>query len=230
VKSSRPMHVLAALAGFVLSAPGANADLVTANSVPIATPSLGIVTSGGTVLPALTLVSGEYRGLGLDFPAQPNGTAVAVTTLSGVNVWAPAGPAPGISPPWYTLDYSRQVSGAFVVPGTSTPMTVSSLTLEVMGGGSFEVSALAANGNLIRSEMSPTGTGPNGGELYAINDPGVRSFDVVRSGLPANSGSLSYAPWGISEVSFTRATAPEPGSLVLAVLGALGLATRFRRG
>jgi hypothetical protein len=70
---------------------------------------------------------------------------------------------------------------------------------------------------------------PNGGKLYTFQPgSGITSFSVFAPVLDPQPGAPAPNPaWGVAEVSFTLAHAPEPSSLLLAGLGVLGVAARF---
>ncbi len=126
------------------------------------------------------------------------------------------------------IRYNGTWSGAsFVQPGTQTPTTVSSVTLEILGRP-VTADFFNTHGQLLGT-ASLGSTGPHGGHLYTFTGPGISSFSVFAPVIDpppgAASPTLAINPaWGVAEVSFTPAHAPEPSSFILAGLGALGVA------
>jgi hypothetical protein len=160
--------------------------------------------------------------LGLNF------SFAAITHLDGVNVWAPAQPqgipAHGIPSGPYPpplIIYESWQGGNFIVPGTMKPTSVYSMMLEIVGA-SVTVDAFNSRWQELGS-VGPDGMGSHGGRLYKFSSGDISAFSIS---VPVMAPSdANYPAWGVAEVSFT--TNPEPSSLVLAGLGALGLAARF---
>jgi hypothetical protein len=208
----------------VFAASAARAEWITPDS--ISNPPGAVGSANGTAVPVGNLVSTQYTGLGLNF------TAAAITHLNGVNVWAPvptfAEPAVGVvggppasSPPPYIWYGPWMPGGNFVVPGTLKPTSVYSMTLEIMGAP-VSVDAWTSRGQALGS-VGPDRIGPHGGNLYTISGGGISSFDVF---VPVmDPPDTNYPAWGLAAVSFSNN--PEPSSLVLAGLGALGLAAQL---
>jgi len=220
---------------FCLAVPTAWADVITPDSIAKPPPAVG--WADGTRVYANNLVTAQYAGLGLDFAR-----GAAITRLNGVNVWAPTQPVPqpfvriipGGPPlpfPVARISYNGTWAGGnFVVPGTLTPTTSSSVTLEIVGRP-VGVGFFNPSGGLLGT-ATVGGMGPHGGELYTFTRSGISSFSVfapvIDPPLGVASPTVAFNPaWGVAEVSFTPAHAPEPSSLVLVGLGALGLAARF---
>lgn len=213
---------------FGLAAPFAQGSLITPDSIP--NPPQAVGSADGTPVPAANLVTSQYAGLGLSF------SSAAITRINGATVWAPvqmyavpagqiAGQPPPIAPP-PAIGYEPWSGGFFVLPGTSKPASISSMTLEIVGASvgvdiwNSQWQGLGTVG------PGPNGIGPHGGRLYTFSGRDISSFDVfvpIIDGLPP--ADIHYPAWGIAQVSFT--TNPEPSALVLAALGALGLAGRF---
>lgn len=220
---NRP-HWFALAAVFSFVTPAAHAEIITPDSIPNL-PS-AIASTGGTAVPLGNLVSSQYSGLGLNF------SFAAITHMNGTEVWSPAQPlvAPpigvaGSPPPNYPpaqIGYMTWLAGGnFVAPGTLKPTSVYSMTLEIVGAP-VTVEALGSRWQELGS-TGPDGIGPHGGSLYTLGGGGIRAFTVS---VPVRAASDdNYPAWGVAEVSFSNN--PEPSSLVLAGLGALGLAARF---
>jgi hypothetical protein len=220
--------VLAAV--LTMAAEEVRADVITPSS--IANPPGAVGWANGTPVYANNLVTAQYAGLGLNFTA-----GAAITNLNGVNVWAPTEPLlqplfrtiPGGPPPFPVarISYNGTWGGAsFVQPGTQTPSTVSSVTLEILGRP-VTIDLFNAQGQLMGT-ASLGGTGLHGGQLYTFTGSGISSFSIFAPVIVPPPGAMAINPaWGVAEVSFTPAHAPEPSSLILAGLGALGLAARF---
>ena len=211
------------------------ADVITPAS--IAHPPAAVGWANGTPVYANNLVTAQYAGLGLNFAS-----GAAITNLNGVNVWAPTEPLlqplsrtiPGGPPlpfPVARISYNGTWGEAsFVQPGTQTPTTVSSVTLEILGRP-VTVDLFNAQGQLM-GIASLGGTGLQGGQLYTFTGSGISSFSVFAPVIDPPPGAASPTmainpAWGVAEISFPPAHAPEPSSLILAGLGALGLAARF---
>ena len=198
--------------------------MITPNSIPNP-PSA--VAAGGLVYPS-NLVTTQYAGLGLNF----GGTGSAITQLNNISVWTPisTGPIVGAGNAVGAPNYSFILGANFVSPGSLNPTTVSSFSFDTIGlTGPPTVEANGLNGQPLNIVPVPVGnpalTAPDGYQsmTWAFTRVGISSFSVI----PPNSQT---GAWGVSAVSFTptTASAPEPSSLVLAGLGALGLAARWR--
>jgi hypothetical protein len=106
----------------------------------------------------------------------------------------------------------------------STPTTLETI------GGQPQLFVYGRNGQLLNlPPILQNRAGPHGGELWTFTGSGIASFSGFTSPIDSmgqGNGPLPN-PWGIAEVSFTPASTPEPTSLFLAGLGALGLAARL---
>lgn len=204
---------LAIAVGLVTST--ARAEMITPDS--ISNPPSAVSSANGTAVSTSNLVSTQYAGVGLNF-----GGAEAITKLNGVSVWAPVGGVVGSSAG--AINYAWGVAGSFQVPGLSNQMTVSSLSVDIIGvSGTPLLELNGLNGQPLNIVPVLQNTPrADGGQVWTFTGAGIHSFSVAASGS-------TDGPWGVSAVSFTPATAPEPSSIVLAGLGVLGLAARFAR-
>lgn len=219
---SRLWFALAASVGFAASV--VRAEMITPDSIP--NPPAFVGSANGTAVYTSNLVSTQYKGMGLNF------SFAAITRLNGVTVWAPVQPQaipasvvvgwpPSNYPPGRIGYMTWMAGGNFVVPGTVKTTSVYSMTLEIVGAP-VAVEALNSRWQGLGS-VGPNGIGSHGGHLYTLRGGGISGFTVS---LPVMAPSdANYPAWGVAGVSFT--TAPEPPSLILAGLGALGLAGRF---
>jgi hypothetical protein len=231
----RPRHWMTLVFAFYVSGPVARADIITPDSIAHPPGAVGSANFTPIYSPG-DLATTQYKGLGLNF-SSTGGSTTALTNLNGVNVWAPAEPVghpnvqvaggPPVNYPIAQLNYNGTWGGAsFVQPGTQTPTMVSSVTLEILGRP-VTVDLFNAQGQLMGT-ASLGGMGLHGGQLYTFAGSGISSFSVVAPVIDPPPGAMAINPaWGVAEVSFTAAHAPEPSSLVLAGLGVLGLAGRF---
>ncbi len=209
---------------FVFAAPAAQAEWITPDSIP--NPPSAVGSAAGTYVYSSNLANEQYARVGVTFPG-----LLAITHLDGTSVWAPIKqlPAPGVggglpaNPPVGRIDYNSLVGASLVIPGKLTRTSVSSLSVEVLGQTGAAVNVAGFNGQPLN--LNPRISSIPGGQLWAFSGAGISSFTVTPplDPLPNNS---STPAWGVSGISFTPSSAPEPSSLVLAGLGALGLATR----
>jgi|SRR5579884_1132105 len=198
--------VLAVTFGFTTQA--AQAGMITPDSIP--NPPSAVDSANGTPVFSNNLVTTQYAGVGLNFFDR-----AAVTRLNGISVWVPTGVTVSNAALAGRIDYAWGVGGNFLSPGSFNPGTVSSLSVTILGGAGVSVYGLHNQILNIAPSISSTADA----QVWTFNAPGISSFSTI----PPISGQ-----WGVAEVTFTPASAPEPSSLVLAGLGALGLATRLR--
>jgi hypothetical protein len=230
---SRRWSTLAVL--FVFTAPAVRAGMITPDSIP--NPPSAVGSANGTPVYTSNLVTTEYKGLGLNFShaaAILNG--VAITNLNGTSVWAPteglarpgnsiAGSTP-VGNPVAQINYSSKLSGSIVSPGSLNPTTVSSLAVQIVGDAAVSMNVYGFNGQ--RLNITPLIGSIAGVQDWTFTGTGISSFSaVVAPPIGAHPGAITNTAWGVAGVSFTPASAPEPSSLLLAGLGALGLVTRL---
>jgi len=189
---------------FGVVAPAARAEMITPDSIPHPPSAVGSV--GGTPVYSSNLVTTQYAGLGLNFDV------AAITRLNGISVWAPIGIAVG--GPAGAIDYAWGVNGDLHSPRVSNLTTITSLSVNIIGDASVTVSGL--NNQILN--IAPVIRSTGDAHVWTFTGAGISSFATAPS---PTSGS-----WGIAQVSFILDTAPEPSSLILASLGALGLAVR----
>jgi hypothetical protein len=204
-----------------ITAPAARAELITSDSIP--NPPSAVSSANGTPVSTGNAVIGQYSGFGLLFPWE-----TAITRLNGVSVWAPVN-----SPADQTGQLSKGaiiyhegwgVLGRIVRPISLNPTTVSSLTVKILGSSSVSVHVYGygPNGHLLN--ITPSVGSIAGEQDWTFSGPGIGSFYATQD-------ATSSSPWGVAAASLAPAPTPEPlpepGGLVLAGLGALGLASRL---
>jgi hypothetical protein len=215
-----------ALAAFGFAASAAQAEWITPDSIP--NPPAAVASANGTPAYADNLVWTQYGRFGLEFTTPWN----AITHLNGVPVWAPVGMPPyGYS--WGKINYYAQWYGAYLY-GMKGRMTVSSLTVETIknsGQLSLWVIGQESNQPLKITPTVQSVPGSNGEEIWNFKGSGIYGVAAILTPPPVAVGSsTSVNPaWGVAAISFDPppGQVPEPSSLVLAGLGALGLAARF---
>jgi hypothetical protein len=212
---------------FVFAASAARAEWITPDSIP--NPPATVASANGTPVSPGNLVNSQYSGLGLTF----GNSWTAITNLNGVAVWAPVAVPFGSSSG--NINYYTQWNGAYLNTLTNRAnMTVSSLTVETIGNpGFFSMHVYGRTGPYVPLNITPVVQsipGTNDERLWTFTGAGIWSFSAsvvpppgYAHGLPIN------APWGVAAVSFAppAGDTPEPSTLVLAGLGALGLTARF---
>lgn len=212
---------------FSFATPAAHAEMITPDSIP--NPPASVDSANGTPVYSGNLVSSQYASMGLTFNSW-----TAITHLNGVSLWAPVGmpyPTPGQNAGNinYYSTWNEAYFNSFV---TRANMTVSSLIVETMGNsGRLSLTAIGLNGKPLQiTPLVQTISGSRGEESWSFNGSGIYAFTAVLAPPPALfSSNMPINPaWGIASVSFAPAgQTPEPSSLLLASLGALGLAARF---
>lgn len=204
---------------FGLITPAARAELITPDSIP--NPPSAVASTAGTPVNNNNLVMNQYAGLGMSFVS-----LMAITHLNGVSAWVPVlseggGWTRGSWPPHFplqTVDYGGANLG-FVSASTLNPTTVSSLSVQIVGNQPLAMSVYGVNGQTLH--IAPVIQSLSSSQVWTFNGVDISSLSVVPT-------TTNISPWGVSGVSFTP-TVPEPSSLLLAGLGALGVAARRLR-
>ncbi len=227
------------VAGLLLVAPAARAELLTPASIAAPPPTVPAVHGAG--VPADALVDDQYRQRGVSF------RGAALSEVGGVTVWVPVG-APTWPSSWGPSNdegtvnfapgassWSGMVIGTLTDPEDAAPATTDRVSVEFMGVAPDGV-ALALydlDGNLIGNPWETSGPGPHGGVVVAAELPGIAEFQAYR--FINSTGETN--PWGVAQVEFGTSnaapppiTTPEPSGLALAALGAAGLALAYWRG
>jgi hypothetical protein len=215
---------------FIFASQAARAGMITPDSIP--NPPSSVASAQGTPVYTNNFVIGQYSGLGLVFPR-----GSALTQLNGMSVWAPVSPPPKLAGPSSSgsasgsigsIAYAWSLLGRFVLPGSLNPTAVSSLTVGTLGNPSLSMSVYGLNGQ--RLNIIPVIGSIAGVHDWTFTGRGISSFFatvVPPPGGGAHPGAITNPAWGVAGVSFTPVSGPEPSSLVLAGLGALGLVTRL---
>lgn len=218
----RPMLALAALA---LAAAPATADYITPDSVPHPLPSTFDGVMWSPVAEA-DFATTQYAALGLTFPVRvltPQVTyATAVALVQGVNAWAAVlrySFDDGTVSAGVTMDAVGVVVGDFTQPAGSV-----AVDLVLQGDAFLSVTAFRADG----SSQSTFTNGGTGTHRFTLEGDGFVGFAAGASPDFTASADVPFA-WGVAAVEVRPAVAqavPEPGTIVLAALGALGLMAR----
>ena len=231
-------HWFALVIAFALAAPLARGSLITPDSIP--NPPSAVGSANGSPVAMNNLVTTQYTGLGFTFF---NG-GTALTSLNGIAVWAPVQPLgiaikdpfPPPNLPWGKINYYTPWYGGNINSlATRNPMTVSSLTVTTIGNpGSLSLAVFGRNPQPLNiTPLVQSIPGSNGEETWTFTGSGIYGFTASEAVIDAPGlGKMPVNPaWGVAAISFTPSIgqSPEPSSLVLAALGALGLAGRFRR-
>jgi PEP-CTERM motif-containing protein len=213
VHTFRSWHWSTLAVFFVFTAPTARAGMITPDSIP--NPPSAVASAQGTNLYANNYVSTQYAAVGLEFSS-----GAAITRLNGIPVWAPIGVAINAMG---AIDYAHTIFGRLVALGTLNPTTVSSLSVEIISlySGTPGLGVDGLNGGTLNNlvPVLQNTPGPHGGQVWTFTGSSISAIWVAASDTPGT--------WGVAEISFTPASAPEPSSLILAGLGALGLAARL---
>ena len=116
------------------------------------------------------------------------------------------------------LDLLTSVNGSFVVPGTTTLRSVSSLSVEagLAANGSLRLDVFDINHVLLGSTVNDDGTGPHDRSLMTLNIPGMTFFSVS---TPGND------TFGVNQLDFDGdlSAIPEPSTLPLLGSSLVGL-------
>jgi hypothetical protein len=200
----------------------------------IANAPLGVGVGDGAPVLLADRVTDQYSSLGIQFPqvavTKDVSYGTAMTWVGGIKVWAPAFIFQGnASVDMGTVSF---MNGQLVVPGTNTPTTTSSLSVELINQNpawNILVYAFDAKGNLLGQLTDSHQTGSHGGDILTIQVSGISSFFTHAD--PLSWTAMGKPDWGIAGLEFGTAplAAPEPGGVVLLGLGMLGLTVAVGR-
>ena len=207
----------------------ARAGVITPDSIASPPTAVTPLAQGTAVLPAQQ-ASDQYAGLGLLF-----GNA-AIGEINGVKVWVPTlNPFdPDHPPPSNSLNF---VAPAFVLAGVNVPgnrdapaktdLFRAEFVFDAGVTGTPVMVATDMHFGMQLKSVQSIGTGPHGGVLEELQGANMSIFGM--SGMPA----AETTNWGIAEIEIgpltAVQTAPEPGTLALAVLGSLSVIGYLRR-
>ena len=212
--------------------------MITPNSIH--NPPAAVGSANGTPVYASNLVNSQYMGLGLGF----GNSRTAITSLNGVPVCGA-----GWSRRQSECSHIRRPTSKIPRRGNRLLQYVvwskSQLARDAGSDNGFRVN----RGNDWESRFSLAGgfgrnglplniapvvqsvPGSNGEQIWTFTGSGIYGFTAVEAVIdPLGPGKLAVNPaWGVAAVSFTppAGQTPEPSSVVLAGMGALGLAVRF---
>ncbi|HBI41370.1 MAG TPA: hypothetical protein DDY78_00745 [Planctomycetales bacterium] len=218
-------------------APAARAGLVTPDS--IASPVISWSASGPAIFGGPVAVNGivtdQYQGLGLLFPAQtvgePNTTySTAVIRLNNHDVFAGAYLArtPTGLVNYVSANAPAGVTAALVLPGTTTPDMADSVTVSFESTGPIlgQLKAFDKNGRLLKTVTTQIGgvlDTPVELDVAGIQSIYATAYLPIIDPLPG-FGYIAGRPdfyWGVSSIEWHEA--PEPAGFVLGGLGMFAL-------
>jgi len=194
--------------GALVSASGMRADAINGSATGLASPTQTI-TFGEIALPANTMVTTQYSGLGVSFA--PNGY---YDPQIGYGLTNDIG------------NFTFATEPAFVNPFTmlfSTPQTA--VDFQMAGDGTSFLFQAFLGGSLVDSFTSAVGV-PSPLLFYGFDNDDFNSIKITQTG--ASEGPY----WLIGNVQFgvaAVATAPEPSSILLLGIGIVGLGFNVRR-
>jgi len=225
---------LLALAALVVAAGTVNADYLTPDSI-LRPPPATYPGDGSTPVNQADYVTTQYAALGLLFPVRELSPTVTYTTavasVNGVNAWAPVlTTGPGITfPGGLAMDAVGIVVGDFNHPVASV-----AVDLALQGNARAWLTGFRGDGSSVFASVDAT----TGLHHLSVDGGGFVEFSAgVFPNLsipPISELPVDFSPfaWGVAGVDIPGRpvfTVPEPGSLVLAALGALGLLARRAR-
>ena len=226
----RSRNCVAILAAAAFSSSAARADLITPDSIA-SPPAVSPAAQGAAIVPG-GWVTNQYQGVGLIFTSQMTGVdsgyGTALVRVNGSTVWTTAGYSDAGLLGGVDFNAPSAVAADLVAPGTTTPAVSDSVRVDFLSAGPLAVSlgAYDKNGNqvafttaLIAAGNTPISLG--GAGITSIRATAYQPVIDPPGGVDPSPGAQPPFAWGVRSVAW--ANAPEPGGLVLAGLGIVGL-------
>ena len=165
----------------------------------------------GSPVGASSELTNQYESLGVLFSTAGGAPYAALIDLTGQ---APSG-VNGIGPVNSAgdVDYTQELDIFLVVPGTTTPAVTDMISIqgdEEPEPGNVFFSAYDVNGNLLASGVQPD----TAGGTYELSAAGIHEFRIYSA-----SGTVAYDNLSFDVPTGLSASAPEPGTSGLLILG-----------
>lgn len=237
---ARQVLLLAALVVLGATSTSRAGVIITPGSIPTP-PATTLPAAHGTPLATGGVVTEEYSGLGLLFFHS------AITEINGIKVWTPTGDfAPTYGSSLYYGPNATILAG-FNVPGNpELPLAAGSVAVEFIGVPVGEGQVMGYDHLLSLHSATANNNenlvGPNGGILAILEADDLAAISISYPVVGDNGDkgdSPPTAPWGIASIEIGNLVtledpppvneAPEPGTLILAGSGLLGLLGYARR-
>jgi hypothetical protein len=219
----RVAYLIGLFAGSAFPTNVCRAGLISPDS-PASPPVLTVPATQGAAVPPGGLGNNAYLAFGLRFEG------VALATIQSTKCWVP------VDVFAKTIDYQTGIDGGRIIavlsPPPNTPPVpffapVVSVEFMNVKPGQGELAALDVTGQLgggVLATANNAGIGPHGGTVATVAIPsGLSKFEIAMV-QPNNTDSV---PWGVSQLTVEAQQplpTPEPATLALAGLGAVGLA------